>query len=415
MLLVAAWAVMTAALGAANARGAFPGQNGKIAFVLSPSTGDDEIFTIDPSGQNAAPVTDNAVFDDDPAFSPDGERIAFTRGAGSGTEIAVMDANGQNPELLAQQFASEPAFSPDGQRIVFSRYGTDGEIVVMDADGQNQVALTDNTVEDKQPVFSPDGQRIVFSRRDGSDDEIFMMNANGQNQVALTDSPANDILPDFSPDGQRIVFTRNAGFNAAEIFVMDADGQNQTRLTNNAVNDSDPAFSPDGQRIVFRRTSPLDYYELFIMEPNGQNPTLLAGAPGSYYDSPDWQPLNPPALDLSGPAKQKSARFVTVTVSSQNEDATAALGGTVQAPKTKASARASKKKSFQLTPQTVELAPGQPVTVNLEVPKKARKLLKKGFAAGKKGEAEVTATATDDLGASNQDSQQVKLKKKSKK
>jgi hypothetical protein len=63
---------------------------------------------------------------------------------------------------------------------------------------------------------------------------------------------------------------------------------------------------------------------------------------------------------------------------------------------------------------TVELQPGQPATVELAVPKKARKLLKRGFKAGKKGTASITATATDDLGASSQDGQQVKLKKRKK-
>jgi hypothetical protein len=65
--------------------------------------------------------------------------------------------------------------------------------------------------------------------------------------------------------------------------------------------------------------------------------------------------------------------------------------------------------------QTIELQPGQPTTVQLGVPKRARKLLKKAFAAGKKGTATVTATATDDLGAASQDEQNVKLKKKPKK
>ena len=109
-------------------------------------------------------------------------------------------------------------------------------------------------------------------------------------------------------------------------------------------------------------------------------------------------------------------RFVRVTAVSQNEDATATVGGTLKAPKApKTGAVAGKAKSFELTPVTVELQPGQPATVELAVPKKARKLLKRGFAAGKKGTASITATATDDLGASSQDGQQVKLKKKQKK
>jgi len=409
---------MLAAIGATTAGAAFPGANGKIAFVRSPAAEDEEIFTIDPSGQDLTQITDNAVYEDHPAYSPDGEKLVFTRGLGSGSEIVLADADGQNQVPLVEgPSVTEPSFSPDGQRILFRRFdGGDGEIIVMDADGQNQVPLTDNSLDDQQPIFSPDGQRIVFSRRDGSVYHLFVMDANGQNQVPLTSGPADDVTPDFSPDGQRIVFTRVFGFNGAEIFAMDADGQNQTPLTANSVNDFDPAFSPDGQRVVFVRTSPADRYELFTMDPSGQSQAAPLPYAPVYDDGPTWQPLNPPTLDLSAAAKQKSAKLVNVTVVSQNEDATVSLGGTVAAPKTpKAAATSAKSKSFQLVPQTIELQPGQPAAVSLEVPKKARKLLKKGFAAGKKGKAAVTATATDDLGASSQDTQAVKLKKKPKK
>lgn len=77
----------------------------------------------------------------------------------------------------------------------------------------------------------------------------------------------------------------------------------------------------------------------------------------------------------------------------------------------KSRAVAAKKKRFELAPVIVELQPGQPATLDLPIPKKARKLLKRGFNAGKKGTASLTATASDDLGASSEDSQQVKLKK----
>jgi hypothetical protein len=195
---------------------------------------------------------------------------------------------------------------------------------------------------------------------------------------------------------------------------MDADGQNQVPLTANSVTDIDPAFSPDGQRIAFSHPDGTDF-EIFVMDASGQNQMPLTDNARDDIE-PDWQPLNAPAFDLSGPAKQKSARFVSVTATSQNEDATATIAGTLTAPKVpRAGALAAKAKSFELAPATVELQPGEPATLNLAIPKKARKLLKRGFAAGKKGTASITATATDDLGASSEDGQQVKLKKRRKK
>jgi Tol biopolymer transport system component len=413
LFVTGAVVVIVGAFGAGTASAAFPGQNGVIAFTRTFSVADDEIFVMDADGQNQVPLTDNTVNDEAPAFSPDGERIAFRRG-GVGGGIFVMDADGQNQVQLTSATDSEPVFSPDG-RIAFTRdNGGDAEIFVMDASGQNQVNLTNNSGNDFEPAFSPDGGRIAFTRYDGiTDSEIFAMDADGRNQVPLTDNTVSDTGPAFSPDGGRIAFSHSDGTDS-EIFAMDASGQNQVPLTANSLGDIDPAFSPDGGRIAF------DHFDgaadlIFVMDASGQNQVpLTANSVSDYY--PDWQPLNAPAFDLSGRAKQKSVKVVSVTATSQNEDATATIGGTLKAPKVpKSGAVAAKAKRFELAPVTVELQPGQPATLDFPIPKKARKLLKRGFKAGKKGKVTLAATAIDDLGASSEDSQQVKLKKKQKK
>jgi dipeptidyl aminopeptidase/acylaminoacyl peptidase len=361
---------MLAALGPATAGAAFPGQNGKIAFARDDGT-DFEIFVMDVSGQNQIRLTDDSADDFDPAFSPDGQRIAFT-----------------------------------------ARTATDEEIFVMDADGQNQAPLTSNPLPVSQPAFSPDGQRIAFTGRDATDTEIFVMDATGLNQIPLTANSDDDSAPAFSPDGQRIVFSfREPG----DLFIMDSDGQNQMPLDENPLSDTDPAFSPDGERIAFTRFAGGDS-EIMVMDASGQNEAPLTSNSATDF-GPDWQPLNPPVLDLAAARKQKSLKVVSATATLGNEDATLAVGGTIKAPKVAraAGARPAKSKTFSLTPQTIELQPGQPAALSLAIPKKARKLLKRGFAAGKKGTAALTATATDDLGESSQDSQSVKLKRKRKK
>lgn len=66
------------------------------------------------------------------------------------------------------------------------------------------------------------------------------------------------------------------------------------------------------------------------MDASGQNQVPLTDNSVEDLD-PDWQPLNAPAFDLSAKPKQKSARFVSVTATSQNEDATATVAGTLKA------------------------------------------------------------------------------------
>ena len=122
------------------------------------------------------------------------------------------------------------------------------------------------------------------------------------------------------------------------------------------------------------------------MDENGQNQVPLPATTAPDTD-PDWQPLNPPAIDISA-GRQKSPKRVTVTVVSQNENATATLGGTLRAPKPKVSV--SRKKTVTLEPLKIELQPGVPTTVDIPVAGMGKKLLKKALKAGKKPKGTVT-------------------------
>ena len=128
-------------------------------------------------------------------------KIAFqsNRGFAEGEfkfNIFVIDMNGKNLVRLTQGPASDlnPAWSPDGTKIAFasSRKGNLG-IYVMNADGSNPINLTQSpNGGDWSPAWSPDGSRIAFnSRRDGNE-EIYVMNANGANLINLTQHLKSD-------------------------------------------------------------------------------------------------------------------------------------------------------------------------------------------------------------------------------
>jgi Tol biopolymer transport system component len=416
-------AVALAAAGAGTSPAAtFPGANGKITFERFVD-GDAEVFVMGADGQNQTNLTDNPANDFVPEFSPDGERIVFQTNRDGQHEIYTMTPDGQDVTRITSDPAedSDPSYSPDGSRIVFvSDRDGDDEIFVMDSDGTNPVQLTFNGQVEAYPTFSPDGSRIAFmSFRDG-DAEIFVMRSDGQDQINLTDNGFDDREPNYSPDlpgaggtpapvGQ-IAFSSNRDGDL-EIFVMGPSGGNQTPITSNTTTDRDPAFSPDGSLIAFRKAGPGTEEEIWQLEPNGQNPAPLTSSTGD--ESPSWQPLNPPLLDVTA-GKQKSPKAVTVTVVSQNENATATLDGSLRAPKPKPKASASKKKTVELDAVTVQLQPGVPQTVQIPVAGKGRKLIKESLKAGRKPKGAITASATDDLGASANDSAAVKYKKKKK-
>ena len=287
----------------------------KITFV-SGRSGNAEIYVMDADGSNQLNLTNHPDGDVNPAWSPDGKRIAFMSDRDGHVnvrhspnyEIYVMDADGGNQLNLTNDPHDDrsPSWSSDSKRIVFSSDRDAGgnhhniEIYVMDADGENQERLTNNLTEDQYPSWSPDGKRIAFSaRRDGHFEnefgithEIYVMDADGGNEQRLTENRNNDWRPSWSPDGKRIAFMadRKGDVVSWDIYVIDVAGGNEQRLTENRVYDSSPSWSPDGKRIAFMSHREGNT-EIYVMDADGGNPQNLTNNPHS-DSSPAW--LNSP-------------------------------------------------------------------------------------------------------------------------
>ena len=237
----------------------------QIAFT-SERDGNREIYVMDADGRNQRRLTNSRLVDWDPSWSPDGRHIAFTANGrpgdwgirGGDLEIYVMNADGTNQRQFTNNLRQDtnPAWSPDGKRIAYvSTINISREIYVMGADEGKPRRLTNSGnvhIHSWHPAWSPDSERIAFtSNRDGNL-EIYVMGADGANQQRLTNS--GDILihnwkPSWSPDGRRIAFASNRDGNW-NIYVMNADGAGQRNRTKDMDGD-DPSWSPDGKRIVF--------------------------------------------------------------------------------------------------------------------------------------------------------------------
>jgi serine/threonine-protein kinase len=246
--------------------------------------------------------------------------IAYPVFNGQSYDLYFGQADGTGTRFF-QAGASQPAFSPDGNRIAFRSWKIDNRgLVTMNIDGTNQNSIT-IFFEDQLPTWSADGREIILLSRRAGDrkSQLIKVSSAGENGDGLiisegeypTLGPNNEFIfrgwgttgtglifssisfdnrqrltdlnedtaPAISPSGQEIAFMSRRDGNW-EIYVMDIDGSNLQRLTADPAQDGLPTWSPDGKALAFV-SDRQGQWAIWAMAPAGDDQQQLFAIEGS--------------------------------------------------------------------------------------------------------------------------------------
>jgi Tol biopolymer transport system component len=256
--------------------------------------GRQKIFALDLASHTVTGLTTGAAHhDEDPAWSPDGTKLAFasTRFDHRTYDIAVMDVATSDVRRVTDDaaFENHPMWWPDGRGLVFSseREGTQA-VFRLAFDTGALTRLSPRPERALMPAPAPDGRRIAFTMGTANGLQIGLLEVDSENLRQLTSGPSGAARPRWSPDGTRLAYAR-LGPGASFIEILEvATGQAWSLAVTGMASLVEPVWSPDGQWLA--AAGEAEGWDLILVQ---------AGPPAAAYRltrgpgndrAPSWQP-----------------------------------------------------------------------------------------------------------------------------
>jgi TolB protein len=234
------------------------------------------------------------------SWSPAGDRmVSNDRTAGIlRNSILLMNPDGSERVTIftdKEKSALAPAWSPQGDRIAFALGGffqvsqgaAQADIASIGIDGKSLHVHTDGSSNYGFPSWSGNGRQIVYREASKARNALHVLDLDSGKSRVLITGPAHYNFPGWSPKSDLIAFTSDMDGDY-EIYTIRADGTNLKRLTHVQNNDAHSAWSPDGEWIAFSsgrsgfkdegllyQANPQSYGEIYVMRADGSDVRAL--------------------------------------------------------------------------------------------------------------------------------------------
>lgn len=216
-------------------------------------------------------------------------RIAFISDRTGNKELWLMRWDGSDEQQLTnhRSITLAPAWSADGQLLAFTSF-VHGlpELLLLKPTQGGLKTLSGLPGVNSSACFSPDGSTIAFATGDGGTTNIYLVSADGGTPEQLTSVRGIATQPAWSPSGRQIVFTSNSA-GSPQLYAMDAEGTNVRRLTMEDKFADEAAWAPDGVRLAYT-TKAEGQFQIAVLDLRTNTRTLIPG-PGN-NESPCWSP-----------------------------------------------------------------------------------------------------------------------------